>query len=290
MAFLLSNLLQKAYEKLGQANYSLATGGSVATIVDSRQAGLHGDDAWKEGATFVTRDAAGALPENQFALVTGYTDSTGTFTSAAAAFTTAPAATDTYMFVNDFYPLYTMIELANSALQSLGPIPLIDTSITSAASQTEYTLPVACKRQKPLRVDYQGKTGDANDNQWIAIDNWRYEPATAGTTAVLVLPQLVTGRTVRIWYMGVHPTLTTYSSVVVETIEPELATALLVEKALEWQNSRLQGGDDFLVQRWNDQKQQVLAARAQFPISKPKRRPRLMIVGGHVAEDEFTHP
>lgn len=289
MAFLLSNILQKAYEKLGQANYSLATGGSTATVVDSKQAGLHGDDSWKGGGCFITR-AAGAAPENEYALVTGYTDSSGTFTSAASSYIVTPASGHTFMFVNDFYPLYTMIELANSALQSLGPIPLIDTSITSAASQTEYTLPVACKRQKPLRVDYQGKTGDANDNQWIAIDNWRYEPATAGTTAVLVLPQLVTGRTVRIWYMGVHPTLTTYSSVVVETIEPELATALLVEKALEWQNSRLQGGDDFLVQRWNDQKQQVLAARAQFPISKPKRRPRLMIVSGHVAEDEFTHP
>jgi len=90
--------------------------------------------------------------------------------------------------------------------------------------------------------------------------------------------------------MGVHPTLTAYSSAVAEVIDPELATALLVEKALEWQNSRLQGGDDFLLQRWNDQKQQVVEARANFPIWKPKRRPRLLVVDDYVSQDEFTHP
>src|SRR3989337_394548 len=292
MAFVLSNLLQQAFTRLGQANISTATGGSTSTVVDSKQGGLHGDNAWKDGACLIVRDAAGAsaAPETEIALVTSYTDSSGTFTSAASAYTAAPASGDTFMFVNDFYPLFTMMELANSVLQALGPIPLIDSSITTAAAQTEYTLPVTAKRMAPLRVEYNTKVGDANDNQYVPIDNYRIVPATAGTVGVIVLPQLPTSRTVRIWYMGVHPTLTAYSSAVAEVIDPELATALLVEKALEWQNSRLQGGDDFLLQRWNDQKQQVVEARANFPIWKPKRRPRLLVVDDYIAEDEFTHP
>src|SRR3989337_2913391 len=292
MAFVLSNLLQQAFTRLGQANISTATGGSTSTVVDGRQGGLHGDNAGKDGASLLGRDAGGlfAAPETEIALVTSYTDSSGTFTSAASAYTSAPADGDTFMFVNDFYPLFTMRELANSVLQALGPIPLIDSSITTAAAQTEYTLPVTAKRLPPLRVEYNTKVGDANDNQYVPIDNYRIVPATAGTAGVIVLPQLPTSRTVRIWYMGVHPTLTAYSSAVAEVIDPELATALLVEKALEWQNSRLQGGDDFLLQRWNDQKQQVVEARANFPIWKPKRRPRLLVVDDYIAEDEFTHP
>lgn len=292
MPFYLSNLLQRAYAKLGQANYSTATGGTTATVLDSKQATLHGDGTWANGAVFIVRDAAGAgaAPENEYALLTGYTDSTGTFTSAASSYTVTPAAGDVFMFCNDFYPLFTMIELANAALQSLGPIPLIDTSLTSDVSKTEYDVPVALKRRPPVRVDYQGRTNDADDNQWIEIRNWRYEPATAGTVAKLVIPQLPDDRTIRVWYEGVHPELKVYNSAVVESIEPELAAQVLTEKALEWQNTRLQGGDEFLIQRWNDQKNQVMQAKADFEPSKPRRKARLLIVGTVVEEDQFDYP
>ena len=293
MAFYLSNLLQKAYARLGQANYSVATGGDTATIVDSKQAGLHGDNEWALGSAIVIRDSAGAsaAPENEYAYLTGYTDSTGTFTAATSAFSSSCGAGDTFMFINDFYPLYTMIELANEAVQSFGTIPLIDTSITTAAAQTEYTYPVAAKRRPPLRVEYQGKTNDANDNRWIPIDNWRYDPATAGSTGILVIPQLGTGRTVRIWYEGVHPTLKAYNSPILESLEPELVTARLVELALEWQNTRLQGGDDFLLQRGMKAQSDRMEAEAKFKSNKPRRRSKLLVVGKtETDENELDYP
>src|SRR3989304_4301831 len=165
MAFVLSNLLQQAFTRLGQANISTATGGSTSTVVDSKQGGLHGDNAWKDGACIIVRDAGGlfAAPETEIALVTSYTDSSGTFTSAASAYTSAPADGDTFMFVNDFYPLFTMRELANSVLQALGPIPLIDSSITTASAQTEYTLPVFFNDTAPTEIYSLSKVGDAND-------------------------------------------------------------------------------------------------------------------------------
>ena len=124
MAFVLSNLLQQAFIRLGQANISTATGGATTSVVDSKQGGLHGDNAWKDGACIIIRDAAGAsaAPETEIALVTAYTDSSGTFTSTTGAYTVAPADGDTFMFVNDFYPLFTMRELANSAA-SVGAHP-----------------------------------------------------------------------------------------------------------------------------------------------------------------------
>jgi hypothetical protein len=251
---------------------------------------LHQDDSWKNGAVFIVRDYGGAsaAPENEFSLCTGYADTTGAFTTV---WTSAPGAGDVFMFVNDFYPLYTMIELANGSLQSLGPIPLVDTSLTSAVNQTEYDLPVAAKRKRPTRIQYQGRTGDADDNKPIDIDNYDYRPATAGTAAKLLLPQLPSGRTIYIWYEGVHPTLTAYNSPILESIEPELAVKALVEYALEWQNTRLQGGDDFLLQRGTKAEGQRMEAEVKFVPAKPSRKSKLFVIGrGFVDRNNLNDP
>jgi hypothetical protein len=291
MAFTLQNLLTKAYLRLGQLTVSSATTGSTSAVVDDKQAGQHGDNEWKNGVVFLIRDAGGAsaTPEGEMSLVTGYTDSSGSF---ATVWTTGVTASDIFGFANDFYPLYTMIELANEAVQSFGPIVLIDTSTTSAANQTEYTYPIACKRRPPIRVDYQGITTDANDNQWIEIPagDYRYEPATAGSTGKIVIPQLPSGRTIRIWYEAVHPTLSAATSTIHEGFEPELVTQRLVELALEWQNGRMQGGDSYLLQRESKAGQNRLEAEIKFQPSKPRRQPKLLILRGHADEDEFTTP
>jgi len=64
----------------------------------------------------------------------------------------------------------------------------------------------------------------------------------------------------------------------------------LVEKALQWQNSRMMGGDDFLMQRWNDAKMQLEMAKMQYPIWKPKSKSKILTLGSQVAEDEFKMP
>lgn len=290
MAYLLTNLLQDAYTNLGQLNASTATGGSTSTVVDSKQAGLHGDGTWKNGSAFIIRDAAGAsaAPEGEFNLVTAYADSTGTFT---ATFTAAPAAGDTFAFVNDFYPLYTVIELCNMALQELGDIALVDVSLTTAANQTEYALPVACKGQRPLAVLIQGITTDANDNKYWNTVAFDYIPAAPGSTGLLVFEtQPPASRTIKIVYMGRHPKLSVYSSIVSETIHPALASAAATEVCLRWQNSRLQGGDDFLLQRWNDAKTELMKAKADFPIWKPRKRTKLLILRSGFDPDQFSYP
>ena len=289
MAFLLSNLLVKAYMRLGQLTVSTATGGSTVSLVDSKQAGEHGDGVWANGACFLIRDAAGAFaaPENEMSFVTGYTDSTGEFTTI---WTAAPASGDTYGFVGDYYPFYTMIELANAALQSLGDIPLVDTSLTSAASQTEYDYAVGLKRQPPFKVEVQGRTSDANDNQPVPLSSWEYRPATAGTAGPLFLPQLPTGRTIYVWYMGPHPVVKAYNSAIYEGFDPELVTRMLVEEALSWQNARMQGQDDYLLQTETKATGKRMEIEAKRRAWMPKRRSKLLVLGGYTEYDEDEIP
>ena len=286
MAFTLFNLLAETYKRLGQWNESVVTGtsGSATVLEDSTLANEGSDDDWNRGAVFIVYDAAGAAgaPEGEYGIISDYADSSGKFTFSTLS--TKVAAGDRYGYVSEFYPIQTMIGLANTALRSVGSFSLIDkNTLVSSAAVTEYQMEVAWKKSRPSRIDLQTSVGaTASRNAWEPIANYDYEPATAGSTAGRIIfgDYLPSGRKLRIWYDAPHPQLGTASAALREEIEPELAILLLVERALEWQNSRLQGGDQFLLQRWNDAKQQAQVARAMYPIWKPKRKSKILELDG----------
>ena len=279
MAYTLSDVLQDVYEDLGQIHHSLATSGTTSTIVDTVQIGQHSDDDWKEGVAFITR-ADDAAPEGEFQRISAYVDNTGTFT-VDTVFTVTPASGDTYAWASDYYPIRTMIELVNAGLRKLGDIVNVDTTtLDSAGNQTEYTAAVGWKRRRPLFIDIQGKTGDANDNKWRRIYNWEFIPAAPGSTGLIVFDnQLLSTRDIRVTYMGSHPTLTTYSSVISETIAPELAFAAALERAVSWQHTRLGGTNRFLFQKLNAVQIELNNARVLHPMWKPDKVAKLNIVG-----------
>jgi len=284
MSFTLSNLLQAVYAELGQLQVSTATAGGDDYVTDSKMVNTGGkDDVWKNGAIFIV-EAGGEAPEGQYQVITAYDDSDGKFTVAENWTTNNPAAEDLYGVVSEYYPLYTMVELMNAGLRGLGDIGLMDTTtLDTESSKTEYAAAVAWKRRPPMRIDYQGRTGDADYNLWIRIYDWEFVPAAAGSTGLIVFrEQLTAGRDLRIWYLDAHPRINSYDDEVNEVIPPELAVAACVERALRWQNSRLGGGDPFLLKRWNDAKQELSRAIMQFPIWRPGKvsRSKLAGVGG----------
>ena len=289
----LSNILRDSLVKLGQLQVFTATGGTTETIVDSDLGGT--DNDFVRGTMIVIRDAGGssAAPENEFAEIIGYTSSTGTITGASNAFTASPASGDTYGISNGKdYPHQQMIEEVNIALQALSDIPLIDTSITTAASQTEYALPVALKRQPPYRVDLQMITTDANNNQWKEIDRgrWEYVPAVGGSTALLIIrDQLPIGRLFRIWYKHEHTSVRIYSDIIYEGIHPERLVWETVYQALLWKNGQQPGDEGIIAQLQNAENKRIDAA-AEHTIWKPPRRSKLLIVKGAVEKDVFTVP
>jgi len=194
----------------------LATGGTTTTIVNGKLADRQDrpDDNYAIDATaIVVRDAGGAsaAPEGEMQRIDLYTSSSYTY-RVDTAFTVAPASGDTVAIANADIPLREMYRLINRALTNIGETAVTDSSLTTAANQTEYTLPVALKREDLIRVEYQGITGDSDDNNWIHISKWDVSASAPGSTALLTIPQVVSGRTLKITYIGSHPTITTYSS------------------------------------------------------------------------------
>ena len=284
----LSSILVGAYMRLGQLTTGTATGGSTTTIVDSKLGGA--DDDWNNGAAFVIYDAggAGAAPESEMKIITDYTASSGTVTVASAwSAASQVAAGDTYGITTPEYPLQQVIRAVNEALRTLGPMPLVDTTtLDSVAQQTEYAHALAWKRNPPRSVWYQGRTGDANDNRWIEVKDWEYIPAAAGSTGLIVMPQLADGRDIRVIYDGVHPTVSLYSDIINELIDQDLAISATVYQALLWSNTRDGGTDRGKIQALNNAAVEKENAMARWPIWRPKRRRKVLIVNWADVDDE----
>ena len=157
-----------------------------------------------------------------------------------------------------------MIELANIALRKLGEVDLVDTSLTVAGFQTEYTLPSTI-RTKPFAVKVQEVTGSTNNNMWREV-NFDVIPATPGSNWTLVIPEYVNGQTIQVWYRGLHPEVTAFSSDISETIHPDLATCALIAEAYQWYNNRIGGSNEYFLQRENKAMQDLNQAKVDHPV------------------------
>jgi hypothetical protein len=287
----LTHLLQKAYRRLKVARTSTATGGTTTTIVDTKLLDYLGDsnedDILNSGTAIIVRDAggAGAAPEGEFSRISDYDDG-GTIT--VSTLTAAVASGDTYMYISPDFPLLDMIEIVNDALVYLGRIPKVYSSLTTAANQTEYTLPVALKGVDLHDIEVQGILTDANDNRYAPIEGWQITPALPGTTGILTVPQFAAGYILRIGYPGLHPRVSTYADYISEYIHPELATCAVAAHALQWYNSQRSGADDYWKQREDRAWNQLDIAKAIYPIKLPLARvPGFPHWGMDASADEF---
>lgn len=287
MPFLTSNLVQNILNELGQVEPTFglfsATGGSTTTFVNTNFANYENPpetDVFKNHLAIVVRDGSGAAPEGEWGLCSAYVDATQTGT--IATLTAAIASGDVIMLAKqDKFPLQQILFAINRGLESLGDVPLnADTSLTTGDNQTEYEIPVGIKRG--LKAIYIETNDDSNDNRWVEVHDRRNELASGGTASILYLPQWESGKTIRLVYDGVHPTVTAYSSVINEYIHPKVATAASILKLLEWYNRRDENQDAESYFLWLESQYRdryLPQALAENPIMKQKRSPKYSIFG-----------
>ena len=259
MPYSLSTLLQDIYTELGQLQAGAASGGSAAALQDASLAGLHADDKWKGGALFVAR-AGGAAPEGEFAAISAYNGASGEF-SLAASLSAAVEAGDRYGVATSFYPLETMIELANAGLRALGDIPLVDDQTLMTDGGYGYAATLEWTRRRPLRIDYLAIPGLTAMQPWRTLYDWDYVPAAPGEPGLILFADaLPAGRPLRVWYQAAHPKLSAFDDAVAAALAPELAVAAGLERALRWQHARQGGGDAALAAQWEGAQSGLAAA------------------------------
>ena len=246
-------------DELGQVIYGTATGGSTTTLIDT-DFDEEDDDVYNKGTAFITYDLAGAggAPENEFAEVTDYENSTGTLTTV---WTVAPVSGDHYALAMPDWTLDEIIGLVNRALVRMGPVPQEDTSLTTAASTTEYTLPAAVRGG--LRRVYMDLYTAGVDSRPQQLTDW--VPPTG--TILRFRTQPASGNTLTLVYMAPHAAM----NVATDTLSNYVPLRRIIAETafLALRASARRGADDNIKMAFNDAANEVELARKTFPIYDP---------------------
>jgi len=293
MAKYLTNLLLDTYTALGRAEEPfLATGGTTTTIVNSLIQYLdeqpdESDFTERRYWAFVAWDAggAGAAPEGEYQRISAYASDTWTYTMATMGAT--PAAGDRVVVVSeDDLPMQQAIILANQVLQDFGEIELVDTSLTTVAQQTEYTLPAGITRENLIEVMIQGITTDADDNRWVRIQYKDIQPATAGTQHTIVIDQYSAGYDLLLRYKSYHPVLSVYNSEIEAALPYQTIKAAMRAICVDWMNNNLEGLNDYWVAQDRKSAALLTLAKAEHPMPRARLKNKLTTLGlGYNDED-----
>jgi hypothetical protein len=297
MTHRLSEVLAAAYRragilKVGTLTSSVASG-TATEFLDSALIDDTSDDDFNEGAFFILNGQTASGASNQVRKITDYAASSGQFTVSPGVVFSSAASSVVYAYTTPEFGMDLMVQLLNDALKSAGDMVFADkNTVVSSAAQTEYQMELAWKRSEPFQVDLQTKVGStATDNAWNTIYGWHYEPAVGGSTSGRIIfdKYLPVGRKVRVWYMGPHQDIANSTDAVDERLHFDLVVALLVERMYEYRNSLNRGSLPFDIQRWNDAKVVAQQMRVQYPIWKPKKKPKLLSLGGD-SGDHLPYP
>lgn len=238
-------LLERTYREIhADIVDGVATSGTNLTIVDTALNGKYSANKFKEWVAFISRTTDGALPQGKYGLVSAYTSTPSTATIPDVGSGTPVDTGDEYSFCNQkgSIPIHTMEKLCNDGMKALGYITRVDTSLTVAASQIRYNLPLALKGKTPTRVYFRHPTTFVR----VHAPNWEIERAAPGQQTVLVFKkqsftlnttnvfQTYVGYKIVIEYKVKHEPLTAFNSPVDEYIHDELAVAACVERAMWW--------------------------------------------------------
>lgn len=263
----LSDVMLGTFDELGQLVSGVCTGGSGTTLIDS---GLKGkDDSWNGGSAFITYDAgaAAAAPEGEFAEITDYARGSGTVT---ADFSADVAASDHYALASNRWSARDMIAIINRATRRLGAIPKVDVSLTTAAAQTEYTLPAGFRNVR--RVFRHTSTGTDNE-QPVKMSDWYEE-----NNVLIFRRQPPSGYVLRLVAKGLASPMPLYSSTLDTAIALERAIAESAYHALRFLIRRTEGEDRSLMSDANDAAAFRDEMRGEWPIKIPlaQYKPMLM--------------
>lgn len=211
MTTLFATMLNLA-KLLGPVREGVSTaGGGQTAMIDTLC--LEPNDYWNDGVLFFI-DVPAPATSSKSATITDWALSTGTFTFPALGFINGTDSGDRYVALAGKYTRTDLIEAVNLALADLGPIPAIDTTLTTVANQESYTLPAGVA--KVTRMEIASSKGAVKGYQtnyhWQEIGGTLYfdngkQPSTSGYT-------------IRLTYLTAHAVIGLDDDVVTDTVHP----------------------------------------------------------------------
>lgn len=268
MTYNLFHLTYRVARALGDVIEGTATAGAATNITDTVDLlNVYPDDWFNNGSAWILYDAggAGASPEGKFARVTDFVKATGVATIVTV--TDAVAAGDRYGIATAKFPLSQLIAKINEALDET-PIKVVDvTTLTTAGSTTEYTLPAAVLEQS-INVWIQGQdvTGD---NHWIEWNDWYIQETGIGTQKKLVFrTQPPYPYDLKLEYIIPHPALNIYTDKLDEQVNINRIVFDAAYRCLLWKKDQMGDTDPDLDRRIDNMEGRLERARWRHPATQ----------------------
>jgi hypothetical protein len=273
----LFDLTYMVARELGIREESVATAnGSTTSLVDTTRE--EDADFYNGGSIWITRDfgGAGAAPEGEYGIISDWVQTTGTFTLRSA-LSVATGSGDRYAVTPKRFPLHILIQMVNNALLDLGKIPYVDiTSITTNASDTEYSLPLAASEDL-RQVLLQTQTDNTADHAWEVLPGYDIEVTATGTGDKVIFPYgLPSGRILKLVYVAEHPRLSEYDDKLSEYIPDKRVVYPATLNCLHWYIKHMRGSDSEFNAHIERLERQIVQNRA--PISYPPKRGNYLYV------------
>lgn len=273
MSMTLFNLTHELARLLGVVSEGVATGGDTDTILDSVER-TEANDFWNGGTAWITYDSAGlgAAPQGEYSFVSDFAN-TGGDISLRTALTASVAANDRYAIAGLRYPLHLLIQKTNEVLRTI-PIQKDDiTTVTIAASQTEYSLPADVWELK--QVWLQRNTDDSNDNDFSRIYDYHIKKAATGTANVLMLDrQFDTDVILKLVYLTDHQVLRVATDKLDDTIHINRVLYDAAVRCLLWYKSKVGDSDTSVNDLLNLYQGMAQDMNNRFAVEYPKKSAR----------------
>lgn len=206
------------------------------------------------------------------AKITGFNDQTSTLTFTPAVAAGNVESGDAYAVCKKRFPYYLLKQVVNQAVEHLGEVPLTNTSLTTAALQTEYQLPDSHITRELLSVHIQRNTDDSDDNRWEEVLGWYIKKGVSGTADYLVFrTQPVDGRSLMLTYTARHPSLDS-ADALNENVHPNRIIYRAALEAMKWYRDKTRL-DDYK-DKIRELERKADGAIMDWPINVPARTPK----------------
>jgi hypothetical protein len=273
MTILFDVLLGIARET-GMLRDGVVDSGSTTTIVDAAERNEE-DDIFNGGTVFLSYDAGGAAaaPENESKVVSDFAQSSNTITFDALS--SAVAAGDLYGVMNKRYPRWLMIQKINESLRDMNSIGAVDTSVTTATTTREYSIPKLAKYG--LRQLWIAQKTTAPWHWRELRTGWRQELTAAGNSAGVLIfhDQPAAAYKLKMVYVLQHGDLRLDSDYISEYIPLPLLVHDALFRVYRWRLNKVGYGNLKAIEKVNEQGIRNGLIRREFPVRKPKKRAKL---------------
>jgi hypothetical protein len=274
MTFTLFDLTYELAVELGIVVEGIATAGNTTTLTDTDER-LEDVHYWVGGTLWIIESTDGVAPQGEYGIVSAFASNVVTIRDAI----TAMEAGDKYAIGKKRFPLNLLIQGVNRAIRDLGTIPIDDiTTITTAANQTEYDLPIAANFDL-RQVHIQTHSGDSDQNLWRETHNWMLQRTGTGVADKLVFRQQPPHPyAIKLTYMAQHDKLHDSSDRLSENVPLDRIVFRSAQHTLMYYRMRTRLSEDWLTDNIEYYRTIADAMDARLPIEVPPRPGKLMIV------------